>query len=224
MARPPPAHHLEPAVLAVPHRRLHRLQRRQLTQALAGAAAWGLWPLAQAQDAAKDPGKEPGNEPAPAPSPDNASNAPKTPELFEPHTPLGTTLDGQALRIADLPGRALIVCLWAAWCPHCRAEMQVLERVQASISPERLRVLLVNTEPAEDWRKVSRLLDGKLRSLMTHDGDGRVRKALGAPKSVPYTVLLGPDGRNYATLRGWSDSRLDWLVERANIALKAPAR
>ena len=209
---------------AVPHRRPHALHRRHLTQALVGAAAWGLWPLAQAQDAAKDPAKEPDKVPVPAPSPDNASDAPKTPALYEPHTPLGTTIEGQALRIADLPGRALIVCLWAAWCPHCRAEMQVLERVQASISPDRLRVLLVNTEPAEDWRKVSRLLDGKLRSLMTHDSDGRVRKALGAPNSVPYTVLLGPDGRSYATLRGWSDSRLDWLVERANIALKAPAR
>jgi thiol-disulfide isomerase/thioredoxin len=128
------------------------------------------------------------------------------------------------LTIADMAQRALIVCFWASWCPHCRAELQSLERIQQAVSPEQLRVLLVNTEPTSDWRQVRRRLEGKLAGLLTHDSDGQVRKAFSAPSSVPYTVVIGRDGQSHATLRGWSDGRLDWLVERANAALAASTR
>lgn len=138
-------------------------------------------------------------------------------------TPLGLTTDGRSLTRADLPGCALIVCFWASWCPHCRAELPVLEQIQRSVSTEQLRVLLVNTEPAADWRRVQRQLEGKLRALLTHDPDGQVRKAFTAPDSVPHTVVVGRGGQRQATLTGWSEERLDWLVGHANAALAAPA-
>jgi thiol-disulfide isomerase/thioredoxin len=137
-------------------------------------------------------------------------------------SPLGITTDGKGLTIGDLPGRVLIVCFWASWCPHCRAEIPVLERIQAAVNVENLRIVLVNTEPASDWRRIRRELDGKVKSLLTHDTDGGVRRAFTAPESVPHTVLVGRDGRRKATLNGWSNDSVDWLIERANKALAEP--
>ena len=145
-------------------------------------------------------------------------------EAFDSAVPLGLTLDGKNLTIADLPGRVLVVCFWASWCPHCRAQLPVLERIQLAVGSEQLRVVLVNTEPASDWRRVRRQLEGKVTGLLTHDPEGLVRKAFTAPKGVPHTVLVGRDGRRHATLTGWSDARIDWLVEHANRALAEPLR
>jgi thiol-disulfide isomerase/thioredoxin len=180
--------------------------RRQLMCCAAGAALLACG-AAQRAAAQSDPAK-----------------APARPESFEPATPLGRGGDGKEWTLAALHPRALVVCLWAAWCPHCRNEMAALEKLQRAVAPEHLRVVLVNTEPAADWRRVRRALDGQLRSMLTHDDGGDVRKAFAAPESVPYTVVIGRDGRSHATLSGWSEDRLDWLVERANAALAATPR
>src|SRR3990170_1855809 len=38
-------------------------------------------------------------------------------------------LGGGQVTLSDLRGRAVIVNLWASWCPPCRAEMPALQRV-----------------------------------------------------------------------------------------------
>ena len=151
-----------------------------------------------------------------------AREEPVPPARFEAATPLGRDRDGKVLTIEQLPGRALVVCFWASWCPHCRAELQVLERLQQSASPDLVRVLLVNTEPSSDWRQVRRKLEGQMQSQLTHDTDGLSRKAFGAPNSVPFTTVIARDGRSLATLSGWDNSRVDWLIENVNLALAAP--
>jgi thiol-disulfide isomerase/thioredoxin len=180
------------------------LRRRELVAA-GVASLWSLAPAstwAQAEAAGR-------RQPAP-------------PDSFGADTPLGRDRDDKPLKLGDLQGRALVVCFWASWCPHCRAELLVLERIQQSVSPERLRVLLVNTEPLSDWRKVRRRLDGQMQSQLTHDAEGQSVKAFGAPNSVPYTTVIARDGRSQATLSGWSDDRLEWLVGHVNQALAAP--
>ncbi len=40
-----------------------------------------------------------------------------------------TLFSGETLRLADLRGRPVLINYWAAWCPPCRDEAPVLERV-----------------------------------------------------------------------------------------------
>lgn len=198
--------------------------RRAAALALAGAS-WlgpGMATSARAQAAAAQPA-EPA-EAAEAPGATPAAPAPKAPQTFELTTPLGKNADGRMLTLADLADRALIVCFWASWCPHCRSELPALERIQHAVSPEQLRVLLVNTEPAPDWRRLRHALEKQMRSQLTNDADGQVRKAFGAPGSVPYTVVVGRNGRSQATLAGWAADRLDWLLGHVNTALATPPR
>lgn len=43
---------------------------------------------------------------------------------FELKTP-----GGETIKLSDLRGQAVLVNLWATWCPPCRAEMQAIEEV-----------------------------------------------------------------------------------------------
>lgn len=41
----------------------------------------------------------------------------------------GPTLDGGQASLSDSEGEPVLVVFWAHWCPHCRAEMPVLQRL-----------------------------------------------------------------------------------------------
>ena len=54
-------------------------------------------------------------------------------------------LSGGQVTLSELRGSVVIVNLWAAWCPPCRAEMPAIEKVYAAFSDRGLVVLGVNT-------------------------------------------------------------------------------
>ena len=58
---------------------------------------------------------------------------------FELKTPAGETI-----KLSDLRGQAVLVNLWATWCPPCRAEMQTIETVYNEYKDQGFVVLAVN--------------------------------------------------------------------------------
>lgn len=58
---------------------------------------------------------------------------------FELKTPTGETV-----QLSDLRGQAVLVNLWATWCPPCRAEMPAIEKVYNEYKDEGFVVLAVN--------------------------------------------------------------------------------
>ncbi len=54
-------------------------------------------------------------------------------------------LDGGTVSLADLRGQAVVVNLWASWCPPCRAEMPALQRAWEDYQDRGLVILAVNT-------------------------------------------------------------------------------
>jgi thiol-disulfide isomerase/thioredoxin len=149
---------------------------------------------------------------------------PAAPGEFAATTPLGRLNDGNELTLGELHPRAVVVCFWASWCPHCRNELVALERVQKSVAPEQLRVVMVNTEDSSDWRRIRRQLEGQLSMLLTSDAAGHVGRAFVRPNSVPYTVVIGRDGGVQGRLKGWSDDSLPDLIQNINDALAAKPR
>ena len=67
----------------------------------------------------------------------------------------GTTLDGEALSLADLRGRPVIVNFWGPSCVPCRDEFPLLEAKLAQHAADGLTVVGVLTddppEPARDF-------------------------------------------------------------------------
>jgi peroxiredoxin len=58
---------------------------------------------------------------------------------FELKTPTGETV-----KLSDLRGKAVLVNLWATWCPPCREEMQTIEKVYQEYKEQGFTVLAVN--------------------------------------------------------------------------------
>jgi len=54
------------------------------------------------------------------------------------------TITGEVVKLSDLRGQAVLVNLWATWCPPCRAEMPAIEKVYNQYKDDGLVVLAVN--------------------------------------------------------------------------------
>ena len=54
------------------------------------------------------------------------------------------TTTGETIKLSDLRGQAVLVNLWATWCPPCRAEMPAIERVYNEYKEDGFIVLAIN--------------------------------------------------------------------------------
>ena len=140
-------------------------------------------------------------------------------QQFPPDAPLGQTLDGEARRLADFAGKPVIVFFWASWCPYCRNEYPVLERLQQAAGRERLQVVAVNVEERAVFRKVHRHLAEATQLTLTYDPGEHAAKAFKKPSSLPYTLLLRADGSVAARQAGWGEGSPQFMLEQLNAVL-----
>ena len=54
------------------------------------------------------------------------------------------TPEGETITLSDLRGQAVLVNLWATWCPPCRAEMPAIQKLYDEYKDQGLVVLGVN--------------------------------------------------------------------------------
>lgn len=55
------------------------------------------------------------------------------------------TIDGETYTLSDLQGSAVLVNMWATWCPPCKAEMPAMQKVYEEYKDQGLVVLAVNS-------------------------------------------------------------------------------
>jgi cytochrome c biogenesis protein CcmG, thiol:disulfide interchange protein DsbE len=54
------------------------------------------------------------------------------------------TATGETYTLSELKGQAVLVNLWATWCPPCRAEMPAIQKIYEEYKDQGLIVLAVN--------------------------------------------------------------------------------
>jgi peroxiredoxin len=69
------------------------------------------------------------------------------------------TLEGEIVKLADLRGQAVLVNLWATWCPPCRAEMPAIEKVYNDYKDEGFIVLAVNMTYQDTFTNIAPFVD-----------------------------------------------------------------
>ena len=129
---------------------------------------------------------------------------------------LGRDLNNEAVSRLDHNDKAVVVGLWASWCPHCVDELNLLESIQRAYGDD---VFVVAVSYDETKRQIQKALKHQIKDLsitLTTDKGLRVRRSLGSPKSVPRMYLLNNDGEIIYRARGYSDCVAEELVGAIN--------
>jgi thiol-disulfide isomerase/thioredoxin len=110
--------------------------------------------------------------------------------------------DGNEVALADFRGDVVVLNLWATWCAPCRREMPSLDRLQAELGGDGLKVIALSLDRG-DIVKVRDFFDElELANLaIYHDPKGRAGRELGAP-GLPTTVVIDRAGQEVGRLLG----------------------
>lgn len=105
-----------------------------------------------------------------------------------------TTLKGDALTLSDLRGQAVLLNIWASWCPPCRSEMPAMQQVYEQYNARGFTVLAVNLT-AQDSRTAAAAFaaENGLTFPILLDESGTVADAYRAA-SLPTSFFIRPDG------------------------------
>ena len=108
---------------------------------------------------------------------------------FELKTP-----KGENVKLSDLRGQAVLVNLWATWCPPCRAEMETIEKIYREYKNERFTVLAVNmTYQDEPLNVMPFVNEHGLTFPILLDETGEMAKAYQL-KSLPSSYFINRQG------------------------------
>ncbi|HKL40050.1 MAG TPA: TlpA disulfide reductase family protein [Cryomorphaceae bacterium] len=112
--------------------------------------------------------------------------------------------NGEIIQLSDLRGNYVLIDFWASWCKPCRLENPNVVRMYNKYSDENFEILGVSLDRnKEKW--VNAIADDNLQ--WPHVSDLKFWQSAAAElynvKSIPFTVLVDPDGKVIATkLRG----------------------
>jgi cytochrome c biogenesis protein CcmG, thiol:disulfide interchange protein DsbE len=124
-------------------------------------------------------------------------------------------LRGQRTSLSNFKGKVVFLNFWATWCGPCREEMPELVAAQNKYRAQGLVVLGLNVDESKDkidaflktqllnfdvWREDVSQQTTPLRPLLAQ-WQGR-----GSGYAIPYSVVVGRDGRVKATILGYDPS------------------
>lgn len=128
-----------------------------------------------------------------------------------------TDASGTELRLSDFEGRHVLVNFWATWCAPCRKEMPMLAELQAEFGGENFEVITIatgrNPQASIDRFFAEIGVDNLPRYLDPKSAVARDMDVLG----LPITLILDPEGREIARMRGDAD----WNSDSAKAVIQA---
>lgn len=125
------------------------------------------------------------------------------PEVLQPRVedalwPLDFTrpTDGALLRLADFRGKPLLLNFWATWCPPCVEELPLLSDFYRENAANGWQVLGLAVDQVGSVNRFLTQSPVSFPVVMAGVSGMDLVKLLGNPSGgLPFTVVLGPDGR-----------------------------
>lgn len=133
-------------------------------------------------------------------------------------------IDGKVVNLRSLRGKVVVLSLWATWCPPCRRELPMLERLLQLFDGRDVEVIPVSVDQAGK-AIVAPFLDriGVRRLRPFLDPEGRVgvhSTEEGSPfvlYGMPITYVIDRQGRP----AGYITGEVDWTSQEALALLEA---
>lgn len=103
--------------------------------------------------------------------------------------------NGEAVNLAAMRGRPLLVNFWATWCPPCVEELPLLNAFNATNAAQGWQVLGLAVDQPSAVRGFLQKLPLNFPVGMAGFAGTELSRSLGNPSgSLPYTVVFGAEG------------------------------
>ncbi len=150
---------------------------------------------------------------------------------LEPATPLPELtlerLDGRAMRLGDFQGGLVLMSFWATWCPPCRRELPMPERLRQAGREIPLEVVAVSIDQGGRAAVAPFLRNLKISKLKPFvDPEGRLAQPVGASAEAPFVLSGLPISfvvDRSSTAVGYITGDVDWTSPEALAFLKSCA-
>ena len=101
---------------------------------------------------------------------------------------------GEMVKLSDLRGQAVLVNLWATWCPPCREEMRTIEAVYQEYKERGFTVLAVNMTYQDDSSAIAPFVqEQRLTFPILFDQTSDMARDYQL-RSLPSTYFIRRDG------------------------------
>ena len=114
-----------------------------------------------------------------------------------------TLTDGSEFTLSDHEGKVILLNFWATWCGPCVGEMPAFEKLQETYG-EDLVLLAVNS--GEDEGTVTSFLEKNGYTFPVARDPEYAVAMLYPTDGIPYTVIIGTDGKVAVTQVGAGDA------------------
>ena len=128
--------------------------------------------------------------------------------------------------LADWKGKTVLVNYWATWCQPCRQEIPLLVKLQAQYAAQGLQVVGIATDETDEKDVktfLQRMVVNYPMLMGTDDVASMVAGFGGNLIGLPYSVVLGKDGKVLAIHAGELHPDEAQALVQAGLAGKAPA-
>ena len=110
-----------------------------------------------------------------------------------------TDVNGDEMSFKTFLGKGpLLVNFWALWCEPCKQEMKAFMAITEKLKSKGVSMVSINTDKVKSIAKVRAWVKSQgITQPMLVDPDGNIANNQFSMESLPYSLLLTPDGKVY---------------------------
>lgn len=105
-----------------------------------------------------------------------------------------TDLQGRAVKLSDLRGKAVVLNFWATWCPPCKEEIPWFVDMQKRYGAEGLQIVGVSMDDEGDQKTVAKFAAEHAINYPVLLGKETVAGAYGGIDYLPTTFYIDRSG------------------------------
>jgi peroxiredoxin len=115
-------------------------------------------------------------------------------------------VDGNEQAFSSYLGKGpLLVNFWALWCEPCKQEMKAFKHMVEKLNDRGVSMIAINTDKVKSLAKVRNYVKSQGISIpVLIDPDGSIAQERFAMESLPYSLILNPDGSVYKKHTGFT--------------------